>query len=64
VDRHDVVAEVAGSLRLEGLEPSAEARDLAAEWAPGDALDEDLIAAEQRLLADAAGVRSGAPRAA
>lgn len=63
--RQEVVAQVAGSLRLEGLEPSPDARELAESWARGDAGDEDLLAAEQRLLDDAGGgVRSGAPRAA
>ncbi|HWH12612.1 MAG TPA: antitoxin VbhA family protein [Solirubrobacteraceae bacterium] len=64
MERQDVVAEVAGSLRLEGLEPSLEARELAAAWARGDVGDEDLLGAEQRLLSNAGGVRSGAPRAA
>jgi len=64
MERKDVVAEVAGSLRLEGLEPGPDARELAEAWARGDVGDEDLVAAEQRLLGDAASVRSGAPRAA
>lgn len=64
MERHDVVAEVAGSLHLEGLEPSPHARELAAAWARGDAGDEDLVAAEQCVLGAAAGLGSGAPRAA
>jgi Antitoxin VbhA len=64
MERQEVVAEVAGSLLLEGLEPSPDARQLAEAWARGDAGDEDLLAAEQRLLGDAAGMRSGAPRSA
>jgi hypothetical protein len=64
MERAEIVSTVAGSLRLEGLEPSVEARELAAAWARGEASDEDLVTAEQRLLGDAAAVRGGAPRAA
>jgi hypothetical protein len=50
VDRSQIVADVAGSLHLEGLEPSPEALALLDAWARGDASDADLEAAEQRLL--------------
>jgi len=47
------VANAEASLRLEGLQPSEHARQLAAAWARGEISDEDLIAAEQQLLATA-----------
>ncbi len=51
IDRAQAVASVAGSLRLEGLEPTGPVRELADLWVRGDASDADLREAERRLLA-------------
>lgn len=51
IDRAQVVASVAGSLRLEGLEPTGRVRELGDCWVRGDASDADLREAERRLLA-------------
>jgi hypothetical protein len=50
-DRAQIVASVAGSLRLEGLEPTEPVRELADLWVRGDATDADLREAARRLLA-------------
>ena len=55
--RAQIAANALASVRLEGLVPSAEMRELAAAWARGEATDENLLAAEQRLLADARAAR-------
>jgi len=49
--RARVLASVAGSLRLEGLEPTGRVRELGDCWVRGDASDADLREAERRLLA-------------
>jgi hypothetical protein len=51
IDRAQVAASVAGSLRLEGLEPTGPVRELGDCWVRGDASDADLREAERRLLA-------------
>jgi hypothetical protein len=50
-DREQIVASVEGSHRLERLPVSAQMSSLLARWAHGEATDEDLQVAEQRLLA-------------
>lgn len=50
IDRAQTAANAAGSLRLEGLEPSRPIRDLAELWVRGEASDKDLREAERRLL--------------
>jgi Antitoxin VbhA len=50
IDRAQIAANAAGSLRLEGLEPGRPTRDLAELWVCGLASDEDLREAERRLL--------------
>lgn len=52
IDRAQIAASVAGSLRLEGLEPTGPVRELADLWVRGDASDADLHEAERRLLAE------------
>jgi hypothetical protein len=52
--RAQTAANALASVRLEGLEPSPGVLQLGDAWAAGHAGDEDLAAAEQRLLADAA----------
>jgi hypothetical protein len=52
IDRAQIAASVAGSLRLEGLEPTGPVRELADLWVRGEASDADLREAERRLLAD------------
>lgn len=49
--RAQIVASAAGSLRLEGLEPTGPVRELADLWAQGDASNADLREAEHLLLA-------------
>lgn len=51
IDRAQIAANVAGSLRLEGLEPTGPVRELADLWVRGDASDADLREAERRLFA-------------
>jgi len=51
IDRAQVAASVAGSLRLESLEPTGPVRELADLWVRGDASDADLREAERCLLA-------------
>ena len=51
IDRAQIAANAAGSLRLEGLEPTGLVRELADLWVRGDASDADLREAERRLLA-------------
>lgn len=51
INRAQIAANVAGSLRLEGLEPTGPVRELADLWVRGDATDADLREAERRLLA-------------
>jgi hypothetical protein len=51
IDRAEIAANVTGSLRLEGLEPTGPVRELADLWVRGDASDADLREAERRLLA-------------
>jgi len=51
IDRAQIAANVVGSLRLEGLEPTGPVRELADLWIRGDATDVDLREAERRLLA-------------
>jgi hypothetical protein len=51
IDRAQVAANVAGSLRLEGLEPTGPVSELADLWVRGNASDADLREAERRLLA-------------
>lgn len=51
IDRAQAVANVLGSLRLDGLEPTGPVRDLADLWAQGKASDADLREAERRLFA-------------
>jgi hypothetical protein len=51
IDRAQVVANVVGSLRLDGLEPAGPVRKLADLWAQEKASDADLREAERRLLA-------------
>lgn len=60
--RQEIVDQASGSLRLEALEPSNEAVELAAAWARGEVTYGDLVAAERCLLADAAPTRSGVAR--
>jgi hypothetical protein len=66
IDRAQTAANAAGSLRLEGLEPSRPTRDLAALWVRGLASDEDLREAERRLLSgdslESLIASAGAPR--
>lgn len=50
INRAQIAANVAGSLRLEGLEPTGPVRELADLWVRGDATDADLREAERRLL--------------
>jgi hypothetical protein len=50
IDRAQIAANVAGSLRLEGLEPTGPVRELADLWVRGDASDADLREAERRLF--------------
>jgi hypothetical protein len=50
-DRAQIAANVAGSLRLEGLEPTGPIRELADLWVRGDASNADLREAERRLFA-------------
>ncbi|MGB7588863.1 MAG: antitoxin VbhA family protein [Solirubrobacterales bacterium] len=50
-ERAQVAASAAGSLSLEGLEPSGVVRELADLWVRGVASDADLREAERRLLA-------------
>lgn len=61
--REQTVANAAGSLRIEGLQASQQARELADAWARGAATDEDLRAAEARLLVDATQAPSPPARA-
>lgn len=51
IDRVQIAANVVGSLRLEGLEPTGPVRELADLWVRGNASDADLREAERRLLA-------------
>ena len=51
IDRAQAVANVLGSLRLDGLEPTGPVRELADLWTQGKASDTDLREAERRLLA-------------
>lgn len=51
VDRAQIAASVADSLRLEGLEPTTSALALAEAWVCGEASDDDLREAERRILA-------------
>jgi hypothetical protein len=51
IDRAQIAASAAGSLRLEGLEPTGAVCELADLWVRGDASDADLHEAERRLLA-------------
>lgn len=51
IDRVQIAANVVGSLRLEGLEPTGPVRELADLWVQGNASDADLREAERRLLA-------------
>jgi len=51
--RPQIAENALASVRLEGLEPSAEILEIGSAWARGEATDEDLVDAEQRLLADA-----------
>ena len=51
IDRAQIAASAAGSLRLEGLEPTGPVRELADLWVRGNASDADLREAERRLLA-------------
>lgn len=66
IDRAQIAASAAGSLRLEGLEPSGPTLDLAELWVRGEASDADLREAERRLLAgeslDSLLVSTGASR--
>jgi hypothetical protein len=50
IDRAQIAANAAGSLRLEGLEPTQSTRDLVDFWIQGRASDADLREAEQLLL--------------
>jgi hypothetical protein len=50
INRAQVAAGAAGSLRLEGLEATGPVRELADLWVRGDASDADLREAERRLL--------------
>ena len=50
INRAQIAASAAGSLRLEGLEPSRSARNLAELWVRGEISDADLREAERRLL--------------
>jgi hypothetical protein len=50
IDRAQIAASTAGSLRLEGLEPSAPVRELTELWVRGEVSDADLREAERRLL--------------
>jgi hypothetical protein len=51
MDRAQIAASAAGSLRLEGLEATGPVCELAKLWVRGDATDADLREAERRLLA-------------
>ena len=51
IDRAQIAANAAGSLRLEGLEATGPVRKLADLWVRGDASDADLHEAERRLFA-------------
>lgn len=51
--RYQIAANALATVRLEGLEPSAELVEFGNAWASGQASDDDLVAVEQRLLADA-----------
>lgn len=51
IDRAQIAARTAGSLRLEGLEPTGPVLKLAELWVRGDASDADLHEAERLLLA-------------
>jgi len=50
IDRAQAAASAAGSLRLEGLEPTGAVRELADLWVRGNASDADLREAERRVL--------------
>jgi len=50
-ERAQIAANVAGSLRLEGHEPTGPVRELADLWVRGDASDADLREADRRLFA-------------
>jgi Antitoxin VbhA len=49
-DRAQIAAAVAGSLRLEGLEPTAAGRDLTDRWVKGEVSNVGLREASRRLL--------------
>lgn len=51
IDRVQIAANVVGSLRLEGLDPTGPVRELADLWVLGNASNADLREAERRLLA-------------
>lgn len=51
VDRSQIVANSAASLRLEGLGSSTEVDELLEAWARGEVSDEGLSEAERRILA-------------
>lgn len=50
IDRARIAANAAGSLRLEGLEPTGPVRELADLWVRGNVSDADLREAERRVL--------------
>jgi hypothetical protein len=73
IDRAQIAVAVAGSLRLEGLEPSAAGRELTDRWVRGEVSNAGLREASRRLLSkqpldidslSAAGDGSGSSRAA
>jgi hypothetical protein len=50
IDRAQIAAAVAGSLRLEGLKPSAAGRELTDRWVKGEVSNTGLREASRRLL--------------
>jgi hypothetical protein len=70
-ERAEIIASVAGSLRLEGLQASPHMRELLDRWARGEVSEATLREAERRVLARqplddliAAPSSTGTPRAA
>ena len=62
-DRHQALAAVLGSVRLEDAEPSPEMQALGERWARGEITDDELKAAAQRAAAGQP-VDTSAPSAA
>jgi hypothetical protein len=58
-DRAEIAAGAAGSLRLEGLKPSAAALEVAERWAHHEVSDAELREAERRLLSERSQMAAG-----